>query len=116
MKLLHVIFVVVALVAVSSAMPSDLIRTGPKPALLALSGTIPESAKAIDALNEPLGMFRAWDIPNIGHYASWAAVYDQDLEAPAGVPEKLLNFTEMQVDLPENVSDSNSENVEVIYL
>jgi len=57
-------------------------------------------------------MFRARDIPNIGHYASWAATYDQDLEAPVGVPEKLLNFTKMKIDLPENISESD----EVIYL
>ncbi|WP_442766596.1 hypothetical protein [Mitsuokella multacida] len=112
MKRLFAVLIVVALAALSAAMPSDLIQKGPKPGLLALSGTTPESAKAIDALNEPLGMFRARDIPNIGHYASWAATYDQDLEAPVGVPEKLLNFTKMKIDLPENISESD----EVIYL
>jgi len=112
MKRLFAVLIVVALAALSAAMPSDLIQKGPKPGLLALSGTTPESAKAIDALNEPLGMFRARDIPNIGHYASWAATYDQDLEAPVGVPEKLLNFTKMKIDLPENISES----YEVVYL
>jgi len=112
MRLLCVVLSVVVIVALSSALPSDLIQKAPKPGILSLSGTTPESAKAIDALNEPLWMFRAWEIPNIGHYASWAATYDQDLEAPAGVPEKLLNFTEMRVDLPENVSESD----EMVYL
>lgn len=97
--------------------PSDLIQIGPKPAMIQLSGTTPQSAKAIAATNEPLGMFKLRELPNIGHYASWAVTYDQDLESPVGVPDKLLNFSKMEVVLPQNVSENvTNDNTEIIYL
>lgn len=69
MKLL-LCFTLVALVALSAALPSDIIQIGPKPGLLALSGATPESAKAIAATNENLTAFQGGDLPDLGHHFS----------------------------------------------
>jgi hypothetical protein len=105
--------ILVFLVALSQAAPSDLIQIGPRPVAIGLSGATPSSAKAIDALNEPLGMFKSTNLPNVGHYASWVAYVDQDLDAPVGVPMKLLNFSEMTPDIPVSVGNT-STNITVI--
>lgn len=62
--------VLVFIVAGSQALPSDHIQTGPKPSVMALSGATPESAKAIDALNENLTAFQDGDLPDFGHHFS----------------------------------------------
>jgi hypothetical protein len=101
----------VALIGLSVALPSDLIQTKPLPGKISLSGTTAESIKAIDALNDPLAKFQLTNLPNIGHYASWALTYDQDTEKPVGVPEKLLNFSEKQ---PENLTSVGNPNADFV--
>jgi hypothetical protein len=86
--------VLVALVGSSIALPSDLIKTAPLPGKMSLSGTMVESAKAIDATNPELGRGTRWDMQGIGYLDSENEIIDQDAEAPVGVPEKLLNFSE----------------------
>jgi hypothetical protein len=83
-----------ALVSLSFALPSDLIRTAPLPGPIALSGTVADSAKAIDATNPELTRGDRWKTPGIGYLDSENVVADQDAEALVGVPEKLLNFSE----------------------
>jgi hypothetical protein len=78
--------------------PSDKIVTAPLPGKISLSGTVDESMKAIDDMNEPLGMWQRWEVPNIGHYTSWKV--DVVQEDSVGVPTALLNFSQQKpVDL-----------------
>jgi hypothetical protein len=74
--------------------PSDKIVTAPLPGKISLSGTVDESMKAIDAMNEPLGMWQRWEVPNIGHYTSWKV--DVVQEDSVGVPMVLLNFSQQK--------------------
>ncbi len=100
MKLL-LCLVLLALVAGSHALPSDLIQTGPHPAVISLSGATPASAKSIDALNQNLTGYKGWQLPNVGHYSTWATATQDE---PAGVPTSLLNFSSA---IPKNLSDTS---------
>jgi|GEM_PF-3749783 len=86
----------VALVGLSFALPSDLIKTASLPGPISLSGTVAESVKAIDATNPELVRGARWDMPGIGYYDSENVVIDQDAEQPVGIPSKLLNFSESE--------------------
>jgi hypothetical protein len=106
-----------ALAGLSLALPSDLIQTAPLPGPISLSGTVADSAKAIDATNPELTRGERWKTPGIGYLDSESAVVDQDAEAPAGVPEKLLNFSESQpIDLNKTSvgGTGNLENMTII--
>ena len=87
-----------ALVSLAAAvqLPSDHIQIAPLPGKMALSGATSDSAKAIDATNPELTKPVRWDMAALGYYNSEKATIDQDVEAPAGVPEKLLNFSTSQ--------------------
>jgi len=92
--------------------PSDLITFRPGPAeKLSLQNVDPSSINAIADMNEPLSMFRMWELPNIGHYASWAQKTDQT--GLTDQPNSLLNFTNTIPDLPASVGNS-SGNVTLI--
>lgn len=83
-----------ALVSLAVAtLPSDLVQVAPLPGKMALSGATSCSAKAIDATNPELTKPVRWDMAALGYYNSEKVTIDQDAEAPAGVPEKLLNFS-----------------------
>ena len=98
----------VALVGLSCALPSDLIQISPKPGLISLSGTAADSAKAIDDLNPPLTRPVRWSTADLGYYGSEKVTIDQDAEAPVGVPEKLLNFSEAKPVALNKTSVGNS--------
>ena len=111
MKLLFCL-TLVALTGLSFALPSDLIRTAPLPGPIALSGTVAESANAIDATNPELTRGIRWDMQGIGYLDSENVVIDQDAEAPVGVPEKLLNFSESQPTALNKTSVGGTGNLE----
>ncbi len=116
MKLLFCL-ALAALVGLSLAIPSDLIKTAPLPVPISLSGTVAESAKAIDATNPELVRGERWKTPGIGYLDSENVAVDQDAEAPVGVPEKLLNFSESQpIDLNKTSVGGigNLENMTII--
>jgi hypothetical protein len=119
----RIIFSLVALIALLgvalAVTPLDLIRPGAERKLVALSGTDPSSAKEIAALNEPLGPYEEWNLPNIGHYASWA-VYDVQ-----GINNSSINQDDLMVrvgleafansipPLPASVGDPNAPTTDV---
>jgi hypothetical protein len=108
-------FVLVALMGLSLALPSDLIQTAPLPGKIALSGTVAESVKAIDATNPELTKPVRWDMAALGYYNSEKVTVDQDSEAPVGVPEKLLNFSSAKpLDLNKTSVGNITGNVTVI--
>ena len=98
--------VLMALVGVSLALPSDLIQKAPYSPLIDLRGTTSDSAKAIDATNAPLTKAGKWNTADLGVYNSEKVTVDQDAEAPAGVPAKLLNFSEQITPLPVSVGNA----------
>jgi hypothetical protein len=91
-----VVAVVVAQVALSAsaALPSDYIHQGGLPGVLDLSGTTPGSLKDINTLNEHLAKTDKWKMVDLAHYCSEKLLIDQEAEAPVGIPDKLLNFSE----------------------
>lgn len=101
MKLLLCIFLVSFLVTTSLGVdrPSDRIQTGPYHSVVQLTGTTIESSYSVDAMNIPLGMFKNWEVPNIGHYVSWNIEVSQ--ENSTGIPTSLTNFSQQQ---PSNLT------------
>lgn len=117
MRALVCICVLFMCVLTALALPSDLIKTAPHPGPIALSGTVADSAKAIDATNPELTRGERWKTPGIGYLDSENVVVDQDAEAPVGVPEKLLNFSESKpIDLNKTSVGGigNLENMTII--
>lgn len=96
MKHIFIVLMVVAALIMPALgeKPSDKIVTAPLPGKISLSGTVDESMKAIDDMNEPLGMWQRWEVPNIGHYVSWRVEATQ--EDNVGVPTALLNFSQQK--------------------
>jgi hypothetical protein len=92
--------------------PSDLITFRPAPIeKLCLQDVDPSSARAIAATNEPLVRFKPWELPNLGHYASWKAELSQD--EPAGIPKNLMNFSNTTPEIPASVGNA-TENITMI--
>jgi hypothetical protein len=99
----------------SHALPSDLIQTVPLPGKMSLSGTVAESAKAIDATNPELTKAAPWKTKDLGIYNSEKVTIDQDAETPVGVPEKLLNFSSAKpLDLNKTSVGNVTGNVTII--
>lgn len=86
-----------------ATLPSDQIQTAPLPGSIGLSGTVPDSAKAIDATNPEFGPRVDWEIPNIGRLVSWCITETQ--EDNVGVPTALTNFSEQTPAIPASVSN-----------
>jgi hypothetical protein len=94
-------------------LPSDLIIRQDAPQIISLQNVVPSSVKAIDGLNPELGLRKDWQIPNIGRYASWAVLVDQG-DKPAGVPDKLLNFSDQVPEIPESIGNASGKNITII--
>lgn len=105
--------IVLLFVAGSHAVkPSDLITFRSAPVeKLGLQNVDPSSARAIAATNEPLVRFKPWELPNLGHYASWKAELSQD--EPAGIPKNLMNFSNTTPEIPASVGNA-TENITMI--
>lgn len=93
-----ILITIVALVSVSSAdLPSDSIKTAPLPSKMSLTGTTIDSINRIDKTHEPLGMWKNFEVPNIGHYSSWAIPIVQGNDSREGVPRSLLNWSNQDI-------------------
>jgi len=113
MKILVLLFAILiilpaVLVSADDLRPSTVIFQGEKAKLVPLSGTAWESCKIIKNSKPALTEFKPWELKNLGHYASWKADVTQT-ETPQ-TPPSLINFTNMNVALPENVTENNSNN------
>jgi hypothetical protein len=114
MRFFFLLVVLLALVSLAVAvdLPSDHVQIAPLPAKMSLSGATSDSAKAIDAANPELTKPIRWDMAALGYYNSEKVTIDQDAEAPVGVPEKLLNFSQSKpIDL-NKTSVGGLENLE----
>jgi hypothetical protein len=78
--------------------------TAPLPSTKSLSGTTVGSITEIKNTHVPLGMWKNVEIPNMGHYASWAITMEQGNESFVGVPSSALKFFKQNVS--PNVTDS----------
>lgn len=106
------VFVVADSHLLSNLKPSDLIVFRPGPVQpLGLQNVDPSSARAIAATNEPLGPYRNWELPNLGHRASRAAELSQD--EPAGLSRSLLNFSASTPELLASVGNATA-NITII--
>ena len=103
--ILACIGLILAMSMIVSAWP---IETQPLPGKQPLRGATWGSARNIEAANEPLGMYRPWEVANIGHYASWTQEVDQNAEAPAGVPIQILNFSTIIPPLPASIGNATN--------
>lgn len=100
----------------SATRPSDLIKFRSSPVEpLNLNNVDPSSARAIAGINEPLTAFVPWELPNLGHRASWRADVFQEKEEMTGVPVALVNFTEMVTDLPASVGNTTMINDTMVW-
>jgi hypothetical protein len=109
MQAIFVFIIILVLVSVSSAvLPSDQIVTAPLPSTKSLSGTTVGSITEIKKTHEPLGMWKSVEIPNMGHYASWAITIEQGSESFVGVPSSSMNFFKQNVS--PNVTNSVGSN------
>ncbi len=101
--------IIIALILLSSLAvaerPSDQIKYKDPAKLISLQNVDPSSIKTIADTNEPLTMFRMWELPNIGHYASWAQRTDQT--GLTDQPSSLLNFTNTIPELPASIGNSS---------
>lgn len=77
-------------------LPSEVLESRPWPAVTHLSGVTPESAQRIASMNEPLKKSVLRPMADLGIKNSEKQTADQDDEPLAGVPQKLLNFSEAQ--------------------
>jgi hypothetical protein len=79
--ILIVFFILMSIVGCNAQYirPSDVIQKQSVPVMLDLTNTAPSSAKIIGDMNAPLGMFKMWELPNIGHYVSWNTWYKQGI-------------------------------------
>jgi hypothetical protein len=67
------------LISLAAALPSDLISHSPAPDVLDLRNVDPAAPKALSAQNANLSAFGLMELPDLGHYCSWA-----NTEAQAG--------------------------------
>ena len=95
--------VCVLLCAFASALPSDLISHALAPGVIDLQNVDPAAPKALSAQNANLSAFGLTELPDLGHYCTWA-----NTEAQTGP-----TLTDSQQDILEN----NSTNATgLIYL
>lgn len=97
----------------SAGLPSDEVRHVAAPGVIDLQNVDPAAPKAFAAQDGNLSMFSLRELPNLGHYCSWA---DQEVQT-----EAVLSDSQKAV-LAEVPSNSTGQNVtainstELIYL
>lgn len=84
-----------------SQTPLDLLQPKTPRGVVDLRNVSPSSALAIDATNSELSTWQDSPMPDIGKYYSGVRVLDN---GQAGVPDTLINFSQGNVSMPQNVS------------
>ncbi len=96
----------VALISLGAAtLPSDEIRHIASPETICLQHVDPAVPKLYAAQDGNLSMFMGWELPNLGHYASWATTAIQS--------DTTLSDSQQAV-LEEVPSNRTAENITII--
>lgn len=110
------LFLLVALIGLSAAsLPSDEIRHIAPPSTIDLQHVDPAVAKLYGAQDGNLGPFRGWELPNIGHYASWATTAIQSETVLSDSQQDILTEVPSN-DTGINATQINSTSGGLIYL
>jgi len=105
------LFFLVALIGLGAAsLPSDEIRHVPPPEVINLQHVDPTVPKLYAAQDGNMSMFHGWELPNLGHYASWATAEIQS-DTTLTDSQKAI-FAEV----PGNETLANSTSGDLIYL
>ena len=91
--------------AFANALPSDEILHVVAPSVIDLQNVDPATPKAFAQQDGNLSMFTSGELPNLGHYCTWADTTTQD--------EAVLTDSQKSV-LGEVPSNSTGENITVI--
>lgn len=98
MRLLLAFLLIISLAAAQT--PLDMLQPKAPHGAVDLRNVSPSSALAIDAANTELVAWQDNPLPDIGKYYSGVRVLEN---GNAGVPEHLLNFSQSESALPQNV-------------
>jgi hypothetical protein len=93
------------LISLASAMPSEEIRHVAAPGVISLQNVDPATPKLYAAQDGNLSMFSLRELPNMGHYCTWADTEVQD--------EVVLTDSQKSV-LGEVPSNRTNENITII--
>ena len=98
----HILFALILLISLASAgLPSDEIRHVAAPGVIDLQNVDPAAPKAFAAQDGNLSMFSLRELPNLGHYCTWADTEVQD--------EAVLTDSQKAVlaAVPSNITNEN---------
>jgi len=110
------LFFLVALIGLGAAsLPSDEIRHVPPPEVINLQHVDPTVPKLYAAQDGNLSMFRGWELPNLGHYASRATTVTQDEPTLANSQQGMLENVPSNRTV-ENTTITNSTSEGLVYL
>ncbi len=98
-------FFLLLLISLASALPSDEIRHIAPPGVIDLRNVDPAAPKAFAAEDGNLSMFSLRELPNLGHYCTWADTEVQD--------EAVLTDSQRGI-LSEVPSNGTNENITII--
>ena len=107
-------FFLLLLIPLVSALPSDEIRHIAAPGVIDLQNVDPAAPKAFAAEDGNLSMFSLTELPNLGHYCSWADIEVQD-EAVLTDSQKAVLAAVPSNSTNENITIINSTN-QLVYL
>lgn len=99
------ILIMIGTAIASSSLPSDEIRHIAAPGVLSLQNVDPATPKLYAAQDGNLSTFHLTELPNMGHYCTWADMEVQD--------EAVLSDSQKAV-LSETPSNSTRQNVTII--
>jgi hypothetical protein len=100
------LFALLLLVSLTSAaLPSDEIRHVAAPGVISLQNVDPAAPKAFAAQDGNLSVFSLTELPNLGHYCTWADTEVQD--------EAVLTDSQKSI-LGEVPSNRTNENITII--
>jgi len=109
-------FLLIALVGLTAAtLPSDEIRHIAPPETINLQHVDPAVPKLYDAQDGNLSMFRGWELPNLGHYASWSTTAIQSETTLSDSQQAVLAEVPSN-DTGINATQINSTSGGMIYL
>lgn len=104
----HIFILLLMVVTIaSSSLPSDEIRHVAAPGIIDLQHIDPAAPKAFAAQDGNLRMFTRSEVPNLGHYCTWA---DTEVQTEAVLTDS------QQAVLAEVPSNATGENATLVYL
>ena len=108
-------FFLLLFIPLVSALPSDEIQHVTAPSVIDLQNVDPAAPKAFAAQDGNLSMFSLRELPNLGHYCSWA---DQEVQTEAVLSDsqKAVLAEVPSIGTNENITIINSTADQLVYL